>query len=395
MKLAIIAVIFLLAACDATPSPSISARQNLTSAQAQATNAALIENATATAYASNVARATEQADTRAASERTATAQAVKATEQAHRDIKRATDQARADVSAQIMLNQQQDEAIATKQAIDRQMSLDIAAATRQSSEIHATVTAIAKRQLSDGSTVERAQSETDLIFYVGWAIKCCLAIAVVFFVFVLIEIIRKRGSVMMVGKIPVAVDGSFVGNVYVTSLLESVPQVPMLPAPQAQTAQPNGNGTHEQKINGNIVESMSQEEADDRRYWHTRVVRFLQSAMAEKGKDYTKIPPCRDMHIKIEDWVDTTDAIGQWIIKEERKPTLCIPPYDTLEKLYDAVVTKKITPLPPHLRDKYSKNSGKQEAGEQRIAGNSSGKTAGSSPASRLDEAVNALPEAA
>lgn len=389
--------LLILCACASQPPRSVTAAQNLTSAQAQATNAALDEQAAQQAAAAEqrrlddiAARATQQANG-------ATAQAVNATEQARQVIARATEQARADAVAALTLEQQQINLEATKKAyiatsaaLDRNVQIESSAATRQVAEIHATATVISKLQANDDDTRARDRTDADLTFLVGWCIKIGVGLVVLFALFTIVEIVRKRGAVMMVGNMPVAVDGSVVGTIYVTPLLPE--PKPLLPAPAAETVRQTGDNTHTVMLNGNPAESMSQEEYDERQYWRTRTMRFLQAAMQASGPDSNRIPRYDRIGVKAADWVETTDALGQWIDKQERQPTFCLPPYETLTKLYDAIATRKIAPLPPFIRAKYGVNSGKQETGEQRKTGETAAKTAGNSPVPLLDQAIANLP---
>ncbi len=380
-----------LSACAPVAPRSTTAQQNLNSAAVQATNAALSDQAEA--------RATDDAQSLIADQsRRATEQAGSATEQAYtratsatEQAARATEQARNAAAAQLMLEQQQIAATATRQALDRQMSLEIAAATKQAGEIRATATVIAKLQSTDDDIRARQRQDADFTFWLGWLIKAGIALAFLVGLFVIIEIVRKRGSVMMVGNMPVAVDGSFVGNVYVTSLIDP-PQPKLLIAPPQEAVQSSNNGVHDVRLNGNPVESMGSQEFEDRQYWRTRTMRFLQTAMQVSAPGSNRIPRYDKMGVKAADWVDTTDALGQWIDKQERQPTFCLPPYETLEKLFNAIRTKEIVPLPQMLRAKYQQNSGKQETGKQRETGETGLKTAGNSPVPPLDDAASALP---
>lgn len=397
-RLTLLLAILIVAGCAPQPERSVTAAQNLNSAAAQATNAAIDDAA--------IARATQRAQedrnaeiaraTNAAYD--ATAAAVSATRAANDATIAALSVAQQSNNATTTAKQNQaavaisiNAATATAQAIDRQARLEADDAQRKSAEARATSTAIAKAS-EDDAKASFTKQDMELTFWVGWLFKIGLGLMVLIGIYTIIELIRKRASVMHVGNYTVAVDGGAVGSMQAYLLMPEQPKPLMIAAPPAEVVQHNGNGTHAVMVNGSPVDSMSQEEYDERQYWRTRAMRFLQSAMQVSGPDSNRIPRYDRIGCKAADWVETTDAIGQWIDKQERQPTFCLPPYETLTKLYDAIATRKIAPLPPFIRAKYAGNSGKQETEEQRKTDETGSKTAGNSPVSLLDQAIANLP---
>lgn len=393
----ILSYAILIAGCSAAQSYSTTVKQNLTSAQAQATNEAIRETDSAqSAQATRQARENQTAY--------ATRQAIDATEQARQVIARATEQARMDAANALTLDQAQAAATATREALGRQMDLDaqeaqkvqaetqatIGAATLQAIGIRATSTVVAKMQATDDDTRALEKQDAELTFWAGWILKIGAVLLVLIAGITLIEVIRKRGAVGMVGKMPVAVDGGLFGGLNVYLLEYEKPL--QLPAPaQAPAQAPAGNG--QMVVNGSrMVDEMSSVEAEHRQYWRTRAMRFLQDAQGVKGAGYKKIPTCREMGLPNPEWVQITDALKPWIDKKQGKPTLCIAPYETLGKLYEAVALRKIAPLPPDLYAKYVDNSYKTVTVEQSVTGDNSHNSGKQANNSTL-EAISSLPQ--
>lgn len=140
MKHFLLLAVILITGCASVPY-STTAKQNLTSAQAQATNAAIAEDdaarsaqATQQAYAARSADATAQA-------MSAQQAIVNATEQAQRVSADATAQAQAAAANDLNLEQARIAATATRAALDRQMTIDTQNAQRIAAETQATITA--------------------------------------------------------------------------------------------------------------------------------------------------------------------------------------------------------------------------------------------------------------
>lgn len=141
VALFILAYVIIIAGCAASQQYSTTVKQNLTSAQAQATNAAIAENDSAqSAQATRAARA-DQVSQATAQSNNATRAAIDSTEQARQVIARATDAARADAAGALTLEQAQAAATATRAALGRQMSIDAQEAKKIEAETQATITA--------------------------------------------------------------------------------------------------------------------------------------------------------------------------------------------------------------------------------------------------------------
>lgn len=347
------------------------ADQTLVAAQAQATIAAIDTHAATQTAVEAEARLQQQY--------------ARATEQASA-LADATVQAQQAIIQQLMVDQSA--VNATTQAQQAKASAEQAwlRVTAEAQSIRATATSLAKRQVDDDERRTFDKQNGELTFWVGWAIKIGLGAILLIILFTVIEVLRKRSSVAMVGNTPIAIDGSVFGAMSVTLLLPEpsaatiISNQPMLPA-NAGTDQFVFHSTNQSRL----LESMSEIEFNDRQYWRTRSLRFLQTAMAATKPDSNRIPRYDKMGMKAADWVEVTDAVGQWIDKRERQPTYCLPPYETLSKLHDAILRRQISPLPPELRAQYSRNSGKQETGKQAGTGET-GETA-------LKQAVSRLPE--
>ncbi len=289
------------------------ADQTLVAAQAQATIAAIDKSAATQSAIEADARLQEQY--------------ARATQQAG-VIADATVQAQQAVIQQLMLDQSA--VNATTQAQQAKASAEQAwlRVTADAQSIRATATSLAKRQVDDDERRAYDQQNSELTFWVGWVIKIGLGGILLLVLFTIIEILRKRSSVAMVGNTPIAIDGSVFGAMSVTLLLPE-PSTPT--TTPVQSVIPANAGADQFVIRSTnqsrIVESMSEIEFNDRQYWRTRTLRFLQMAMTAAKPESNRIPRYDKMGMKAADWVQVTDTLGQWIDKQDRQPTYCLPPY--------------------------------------------------------------------
>lgn len=399
MKLAaVLLLIIIISACAPSPEPSrsLEASQRLVSAQATATIVAMSDNAAAQATAQAKAQRDNAIAEQTRTAYNATQSAMRSTEQANNaTVSAITVQQQAGAAtAQAMQNESAvaisiNAATATARAVDQKARIDAASVTKQAAEINATITAIGKAQADDTKRV-LAQQDDQLTFAVGWGVKIGAALLLFIFGLVVIEVIRKKAAVTKIGNYTVAVDGGAFGKLEAYLLIPDAAPPLMLPAPAVQTTAPTQDYM---TVNGSrVVPGMSQEEFDDRKYWRLQMIRFLQDAIAATSSDYNRIPTYKQMQMQNQRWVDMTDTLGEWIDKRERQPTMCLPPYETLNKLLLAVMERRITPLPPYLRARYNGNSGKQATAEQETDTLEQQKQRENSAKGALEDAIRAIP---
>lgn len=338
----LLVALLLLAACDTAPQPNVNAAaSNLASAQAQAT----ITSGDATRAAAS------------------------ANAQLQQQYQQATQQAQAQQSAQqdkinsLMIAQAQTNATADahiKQAAIQSAWLEV---TKQAQPIQATAIAVQALAAKTAKDTSDALATADLNNLLSNISKIALVLALIggiIFLFLLgIVALRKWQQKDQISQ-PHPDGPAF----YFKHGLLSAPDpfvlwnpiqeqfkysLELRDPPPLLTA--GGNDYHEPikvTVNGqsSYVQPMTHAEARMRAYWKARVMRFLDDAIAVSGPDAQKIPRFDKMQVKSGDWVETTNTLLPHIFKEGRQPTLCLPPYESLSLLRDAVASGAITPLP-------------------------------------------------